>query len=136
MTLSHEGQALIETLAESITDFSVDKIPAVLPQIMAQVANYKGLSFPQQRGMIINMMKHLVSITDGPGDDAIWDPILKQLLPGVIDLLVENNNGKLVLKKQKLKPPRSSLWPKWMPCYSAPKTETSGDVNISQSSSI
>jgi len=131
MTISLEGQALIETLAEGITTFSVDKIPEILPRIMTQVATYKNLTFPQQRSMIINMLKHMITITDGPGDDAIWDPILKQLLPGIIDLLVINNNGKLVLKNQKI---RSSRWPKFMPCYSAP--ETSGEFKISQSSSI
>jgi hypothetical protein len=118
-------------LAEGIAIFSVDKIPEILPIIMTQVSTYKNLSFPQQRSMIINMLTHLITITDGPGDDAIWDPILKQLLPGMIDLLVRNNNGKLVLKNRKI---RSSRWPKFMPCYSEP--ETSGEVRISQSSSI
>ena len=39
--------------------------------------------------------------TDSPGDDELWDPILKRLLPGMLDLIVEANNGKLVIKKRK-----------------------------------
>ena len=47
------------------------------------------------------MIEHVIDITDAPGDDDIWDPVIKRMLPGVINLLVENNNGKLALKKPK-----------------------------------
>ena len=35
------------------------------------------------------MLRHLVDITDGPGDDELWDPIIKRLLPGMVDMLVK-----------------------------------------------
>jgi hypothetical protein len=124
LTLTHEGQSLIETLAETITDFSVQKIPVVLPLLMKQANTYKTLSMVQKKSMVINMLKHLIYITDGPGDDAIWDPILTHLLPGIIDLLVESNNGKLVLKKSK------SIWAKLSPCC---HKESSPEDTISQS---
>jgi len=47
--------------------------------------------------MIISMLKHIVDITDGPGNDDLWDPIIKRLIPGIIDTLVEIDKGKLKL---------------------------------------
>jgi hypothetical protein len=125
MALSHEGQALVETLAETMTTFSLERIPEILPLIMQQVNVYKHLSLKQKKIMVIKMLQHLIDVTDCPGDDAIWDPIMKQLLPGMIDLLVESNRGKLVLRKSK------SLWARLMPCC---HKESSPDDNISQSS--
>ena len=43
------------------------------------------------------MLKHIVDITDGPGDDDLWDPILKRLIPSVVDTLVQIDKGKLKL---------------------------------------
>ena len=43
------------------------------------------------------MLRHLVDITDGPGDDELWDPIIKRLLPGMVDMLVKVDQGKLKL---------------------------------------
>ena len=43
------------------------------------------------------MLKHIVDITDGPGNDDLWDPIIKRLIPGIIDTLVEIDKGKLKL---------------------------------------
>ena len=31
----------------------------------------------------------------------MWDPIIKGMIPGLTDLLVDNNKGKLVLKNRK-----------------------------------
>ena len=42
------------------------------------------------------MLRHLVDITDGPGDDELWDPIIKRLL-GMVDMLVKVDQGKLKL---------------------------------------
>jgi hypothetical protein len=100
MSLSHEQKSLIETIAEDISQFSIDNIHEVLPQLMLQANLYKTLNVEQKKKMIIRMLEHLIDITDGPGDDAVWDPILKRMLPGMLDLIVEANNGKLVIKKK------------------------------------
>lgn len=100
MTLSHEQKSLIETLAEDISQFSIDNIHEVLPQLMVQANLYKTLNVEQKKKMILRMLEHLIDITDGPGDDDIWDPILKRMLPGMLDLVIEANNGKLVIKKK------------------------------------
>ena len=47
------------------------------------------------------MLSHIVDITDGPGDDDLWDPIIKRLIPHVIDTLVMVDKGKLKLNTKK-----------------------------------
>ena len=43
---------------------------------------------------------HLKGFEVSGSDDAIFDPIMKRLVPGMIDLLVEVDSGKLKLKKK------------------------------------
>ena len=67
---------------------------------MQHVENYKNLAGSQKRELIIKMIKHIIDITDGPGDDAVWDPILKEMVPGLIDTLLEVNDRKIKLRKK------------------------------------
>jgi len=96
-----ESKAIVESLGD-LEDFSVSNLMSVLPQLMKHVENYKNLKGPQKRELVIKMVKHIIDITDGPGNDEVWDPILKQLVPGLIDTLLEVNDGKLKLRKRKL----------------------------------
>ena len=99
--LNHEQKGLIETLAEDLPSFTMDDLPDILPELMRQVNLYKTLDVQQKKTMIIKMVEHLIDITDGPGDDAIWDPILKKLLPGMLDMITDTKNNSLVLKRPK-----------------------------------
>ena len=94
-----ESKALAETFAD-LDDFGVDKIMVVVPKLIKHVENYKNLRGVQKRELIITMLKHIIDVTDGPGNDDIWDPILKQLVPPLIDTLIEVNDGKLKLRKR------------------------------------
>ena len=100
-TLSHEQKSLIEIIADDIANLSVENLHEIIPQLMLQANLYKTLNIEQKKKLIIKMLEHLIDITDSPGDDELWDPILKRLLPGMLDLIVEANNGKLVIKKRK-----------------------------------
>ena len=82
-------------------NLSVENLHEIIPQLMLQANLYKTLNIEQKKKLIIKMLEHLIDITDSPGDDELWDPILKRLLPGMLDLIVEANNGKLVIKKRK-----------------------------------
>jgi hypothetical protein len=94
-----ESKAIVESLG-GLDDFSISSIPKVLPKLIQHVENYKNLTGSQKREIIIKMIKHIIDITDGPGNDAIWDPILKELVPGLIDTLLEVNDKKLKLRKK------------------------------------
>jgi hypothetical protein len=96
-----ESKAIVESLVD-LEDFSVSNLMKVLPKLMKHVENYKNLRGSQKRALVIKMVKHIIDVTDGPGNDDVWDPILKQLVPGLIDTLVEVNDGKLKIRKRKL----------------------------------
>ena len=96
-----ESKAIVESLVD-LEDFSISNLTKVLPQLMKHVENYKNLRGPQKRDLVIKMVKHIIDITDGPGNDEFWDPILKKLVPGLIDTLVEVNDGKLKIRKKRL----------------------------------
>lgn len=100
-TLSHEQKALIEIIAEDIANLSVENLHEIIPQLMLQANLYKTLNIEQKKKLIIKMLEHLIDITDSPGDDELWDPILKRLLPGMLNLIVEANNGKLIIRKKR-----------------------------------
>jgi len=94
---SIESKALIETIAPVMDNFDIENIMDVLPQIIKHVQHYKNLNGKQKKDMIVAMLKHIVDITDGPGNDEIWDPIIKRLIPSVVNALVKVDQGKLKL---------------------------------------
>ena len=91
------SKALIESIAPVMDDFKIENLLEVLPQIIKHVQTFKNLTGLQKKNMIVAMLRHLVDITDGPGDDELWDPIIKRLLPGMVDMLVKVDQGKLKL---------------------------------------
>jgi hypothetical protein len=94
---SIESKALIETIAPVMDNFDIENIMDVLPQIIKHVQHYKNLNGTQKKDMIVAMLKHLIDITDGPGNDDIWDPIIKRLIPSIVNTLVKVDQGKLKL---------------------------------------
>jgi hypothetical protein len=91
------SKALIESIAPVMDDFKIENLLEVLPEIIRHVQTFKNLTGTQKKNMIVSMLRHLVDITDGPGDDELWDPIIKRLLPGMVDMLVKVDQGKLKL---------------------------------------
>ena len=91
------SKALIESIAPVMDDFKIENLLEVLPQIIQHVQTFKNLTGLQKKNMIVSMLRHLLDITDGPGDDELWDPIVKRLLPGMVDMLVKVDQGKLKL---------------------------------------
>ena len=91
------SKALIESIAPIMDDFKIENLIEVLPEIIRHVQTFKNLTGTQKKNMIVSMLRHLVDITDGPGDDELWDPIIKRLLPGMVDMLVKVDQGKLKL---------------------------------------
>ena len=96
-TVDIASKALIESIAPVMDDFKIENLLEVLPEIIRHVQTFKNLTGTQKKNMIVSMLRHLVDITDGPGDDELWDPIIKRLLPGMVDMLVKVDQGKLKL---------------------------------------
>ena len=103
VTLDIESKAIVETFVDALEgDFDLNSVMELVPKLMKHVQTYGKLTGPQKKKLVIKMINHIIDITDTPYvDDATWDPIMKQLVPKLIDTLVEVNNGKLVLKKRK-----------------------------------
>ena len=95
-----ESKAIVESMAEALDNFTVDKLMEVLPRLIAHVQNYKNLTGPEKRSLVIRMLNHIIDITDCPGDDEIWDPIMKRLVPSIIDSLIKVENKQLRLRKK------------------------------------
>lgn len=102
-------KAVVETLKPLLEDVSVENLMKIIPELIRHVEMYKNFTGEQKRNMVINMLKHLIDVTDGPGNDAIFDPILKRMVPSIIDTLVEVDKGRLKLTGKKLKK---------LPCFS------------------
>ena len=95
-----ESKAIVESMAEALDNFTVDKLMTVLPRLISHVENYKNLTGPEKRSLVIRMLNHIIDITDCPGDDEIWDPILKRLVPSIIDSMIKVENKQLRLRKK------------------------------------
>ena len=90
----------IEAIAITFKDISAEKIVDILPKIIAYVQKYKKLSGDQKKALIIQLLNVIIDKTDGPGDDEVFDPILKRLVPILIDTFIKIEN-----KELKFKPP-------------------------------
>tara|TARA_A100001388_G_C28619566_1_gene426927 strand:+ start:63 stop:674 length:612 start_codon:yes stop_codon:yes gene_type:complete len=97
--LDIESKALVETLTDTLEGFGVNDLMVLVPRLMQHVQNYKNLSGANKKALVIRMINHVIDVTDAPGDDDILDPIVKRLVPGMIDLLVDVDGGSLRLKK-------------------------------------
>ena len=89
----------IEAIAITFKDISAEKIVDILPKIIAYVQKYKKLSGDQQKALIISLLNIIIDKTDGPGDDEIFDPILKRLVPILIDTFIKIENKELKFKQ-------------------------------------
>ena len=88
----------IEAIAITFKNISAEKIVDILPKIIAYVQKFKKLSGDQKKALIIQILNVIIDKTDGPGDDAIFDPILKRLVPVLIDTFIKIDNKELKFK--------------------------------------
>ena len=84
-----------------MTIFALSSGPGVSGVAIIRISGFetqnviKTLTGREKKNMIISMLNHIVDITDGPGDDDILDPVVKRVIPSVIDLVLVVDNGKL-----------------------------------------
>ena len=89
----------IEALSITFKDITAEKIVDLLPKLIAYVQKYKKLSSDQKKALIIKLLNVIIDKTDGPGDDAVFDPILKRLVPVLIDTFIKIDNKELKFKQ-------------------------------------
>ena len=89
----------IEAIAITFKNISAEKIVDILPKIIAYVQKFKNLSGDQKKALIIQILNVIIDKTDGPGDDEVFDPILKRLVPILIDTFIKIENKELKFKQ-------------------------------------
>ena len=90
---------LVEELAITFKNISSEKIVEIIPKVLVHVKSFKKLKPEEKKQLIIDRLNLVIDKTDGPGDDEIFDPILKRLVPTIIDTFLKIDNGELSLKK-------------------------------------
>lgn len=100
MSFDEKTNDLLNDIIAEYAEFDLEDVVKILPKIIIHLDLYSKKGGLEQRESIINMFKHIVDKTDGPGDDAFFDPIIKRLIPGMIDLLIEVDKGKIKLRKK------------------------------------
>jgi hypothetical protein len=98
--IKNDVDAISKSLDDSIKDLSLDNIIDLVPQLIKCVDKYKKLKGIEKKQLVIELINHFIDITDGFGDDAIIDPILKKIVPSVIDNLIKVDKKQLKLKKK------------------------------------
>ena len=104
------SKAVVESISPLLEDFSVDNLMKIIPELIKHVEMYRDFTGQQKRTMVISMLRHLIDITDSPGNDELLDPILKHLVPSIIDTLVDVDKGRLRLTNKKWKKGLSTLF--------------------------
>ena len=98
--IKNDVDAISKSLDDSIKDLSLDNIIDLVPQLIKCVDKYNDLKGVEKKQLVVELINHFIDITDGFGDDAIIDPILKQIVPSVIDNLIKVDKKQLKLKEQ------------------------------------
>lgn len=83
--------------------FSLDSVVEIIPECIEFVEAYKSLSGLEKKQLVVEIIKHLIDTTDGFGSDDIIDPLLKKIVPPVIDSLIGVEKNRIVMKKKNKK---------------------------------
>jgi hypothetical protein len=94
-------QELLNEIVAEYKEFDLEDIVKILPKLIVHFKLYKNKTADQKLDIIVNVLKYIVDKTDGPGNDELFDPIIKRLIPGMVNLLIEVDNGKIKLRRNK-----------------------------------
>jgi len=101
MSFDEKTNDLLNDIIVEYAEFDLEDVVKILPRIIIHLKLYSQTGGLEQRESIIKMLKYIVDKTDGPGNDELFDPIIKRLIPGMIDLLIEVDKGKIKIRKKK-----------------------------------
>jgi hypothetical protein len=98
--ISRDIEKISTQLVDELDNFSLGTIVDIIPHLIICVEKYKTLSGIEKKRLVLELIERFIDRTDGFGDDAIVDPIIKTIVPSVIDNLIKVENKKLVLRKK------------------------------------
>ena len=65
------NQKLLESMAEALDNFTVDKLVVILPKLNRSCSKLQKSGGKEKRTLVIKMLNHVIDITDCPGDDEV-----------------------------------------------------------------
>jgi len=91
---------------------NLENIIEVTMNVLKHITNLYYLKPSQKKDMIVDCLCYIVDNTDGGALESL-DPVIKKIIPSVIDTLIIVENGKLVVDKPK------NLVQKICPCFNS-----------------
>ena len=88
---------------------NLENIIEVSVEVLRHITALYYLKPAQKKEMIVDILIYIVDNTDAGALESL-DPIIKQVIPGIIDALIIVENGSLVVDKPK------SIFKKFLPC--------------------
>jgi len=88
---------------------NLKNITEVTMSVLKEITTLYYLNPSQKKEMIVDTLIYIVDNTDAGALESL-DPVIKQVIPGIIDALIIVENGKLVVDKPK------SILKKCLPC--------------------
>lgn len=88
---------------------NLKNITEVTMSVLKEITTLYYLKPPQKKEMIVDILIYIVDNTDAGALESL-DPVIKQVIPGIIDALIIVENGALVVDKPK------SILKKCLPC--------------------
>jgi len=91
------------------TGVNLKNITEVTMSVLKEITTLYYLKPSQKKEMIVDILIYIVDNTDAGALESL-DPVIKQVIPGIIDALIIVENGALVVDKPK------SILKKCLPC--------------------
>ena len=97
--------AAVERIKGAFDDgFQLGDISTVLGEVTVFAEAFR-LSGPEKKALALKVAERVIDETDTPWlPDALTDPLMKKLLPGLIDLVVDAAKGKLAINRENTPP--------------------------------
>ena len=96
-----ETKSMLDNVINLNKEFSVEKVMDVLPDLIQFADKCKKLGGVNKKELVIKLLNIIIDKTDTPGDDEILDPIMKRMVPNIIDTLIKVDKKQLKLRKIK-----------------------------------
>jgi hypothetical protein len=97
--INRDIETISTLLASELEHFSFGNMVDIIPNLIRIVEKYKQFSGIEKKQMVLELIEQFIDRTDGFGHDDLVDPILKTIVPSVIDNLIKVEDKKLVLRK-------------------------------------
>ena len=98
--ISRDIETISILFSEELDNFSLGTVVDIIPNLIRCVEKYKTLSGTEKKRLVLELIDRFIDRTDGFGDDTVVDPILKTIVPSVIDNLIKVEDKKIVLRKK------------------------------------